>query len=83
MSNKDMPEPAERFHNLLDRGLSREKAERILNAEAGKGEIGLVGEPETYDDWTEDELFDRATVMGIEDRTGMSRAELIAAIREL
>ena len=43
------PEVRLRFESLLDHGLSREKAARILCAEAEDGE------PELFEDWTEDE----------------------------
>ena len=68
-----------RFQELLARGLSREKAQRIVNAEAAAE--SAISEPETYADWTDEELFARAGELGVEDRTGMSRDELIAAIR--
>lgn len=70
----------DRFQTLLDKGLSREKAARILNAEAA--DDAIIGEPEVYEDWSDDELFARAGELEIEDRQGMSRDELIAAIRQ-
>lgn len=63
-----------RFQDLLARGLSRDKAARILAAEAG-------GEPETYEDWTDEELMAHATGLAIEDAGTMTRAELIVALR--
>ncbi len=79
--NKSAPatERHSRFEELLSRGLSRTKAERILNAEAEAD--STVAEPETYADWSDEELFAQAGELGIEDRAGMSRDELIAAIR--
>lgn len=75
---RQAPTPQEeRFQSLLDRGLSREKAARIVNAEAGN----TVGEPENYEDWSDEELYRHAGELGIEDRFGMGRDELIAAIR--
>ena len=80
MSNND-PTPADdRFQWLLERGLSRDKAQRIVNAEARSGGPA-AGEPETYEDWTDEELYRHAGALGIEDRFGMGRDELIAAIR--
>lgn len=67
-----------RYQALLNRGMSRDKAQRILNAEMD-GET--ISEPETYDDWTDEELYVRAGELGIEDRAGMDREELIAALR--
>lgn len=71
-------EQALRFQALLDRGLSREKAERVLNAEAAGD--APISEPETYGDWTDEELHLHAAELGIEDRAALSRDELIAAI---
>lgn len=68
-----------RFQELLSRGLSREKAERVLNAEADAD--STIAEPETYADWSDEELFAHAGELGVEDRAGMNREELIAAIR--
>ena len=80
MSRND-PTPAEdRFQSLLERGLSPEKAARIINAEAPEGGPA-AGEPESYGDWTDEELYRHAGELGIEDRFGMGRDELIAAIR--
>ena len=67
-----------RFQSLLDRGLSREKAERVVNSESEGS--SAISEPETYADWTDEELYIRAGEIGIEDRAGMSRDELIAAL---
>jgi hypothetical protein len=80
MPRPDTSPADDRFQALLDRGLSREKAERIINAEAREGGP-VAGEPEVYEDWTDDELYRRAGELGIEDRYGMGRDELIAAIR--
>lgn len=68
-----------RFHSLRDQGLSREKAERIVTA-GDEAEV-IVTDPESYEDWTDDEIYAQAGALGIEDRYGMGRDELIAAIR--
>jgi hypothetical protein len=65
-----------RFHSLLARGLSPEKAARILAAETG------IGEPEAYEDWTDEELVAHAEQMGVAGHLDMTRAELIAALRD-
>lgn len=62
-----------RIEALLARGMSREKAARIVAAEAS-------GEPETYEDWADDDLFGYAADLEIPDSPGMTRAELIAAL---
>jgi hypothetical protein len=73
---KDTAQHESRFQALLDRGLSRDKAARILAAETD------IGEPETYDDWTDEELFARAEALGVEGHVDMNRAELIAALQD-
>jgi hypothetical protein len=73
---KDAAQHDNRFQALLDRGLSRDKAARILAPETD------IGEPETYDDWTDEELFARAEAVGVEGHLDMTRAELIAALRD-
>jgi hypothetical protein len=35
-----------------------------------------------YDDWTDEELFARAEAVGVEGHLDMTRAELIAALRD-
>lgn len=80
MTRNDLSPAEARFQSLLDRGLSREKAARIINAEGLEGGPA-AGEPETYEDWTDEELYQHAGELGIEDRFGMNREELIAAIR--
>lgn len=65
-----------RYQALLNRGMSPEKAARILAAEVAGGE------PETYEDWSDEELHGHADALGIGDRLEMTRAELIAAIRD-
>lgn len=80
-SNDSTPAEA-RFQSLLERGLSREKAARVVNAEAPDG-APASGEPESYSDWTDEELYRHAGELGIEDRFGMGRDELIAAIRAI
>jgi hypothetical protein len=64
----------QRLTQLLERGLGRDKAAREVAAEAG-------AEPELYADWTDEELYRHAGELGVEDRFGMGRDELIAAIR--
>jgi hypothetical protein len=74
--DKETAQREDRFQALLDRGISREKAARILAAETGEGE------PETYDDWSDDELVAHAEAMGVAGHISMTRAELIAALRD-
>lgn len=74
----------ETYEALRDDGASKEKAARIANAQAAEGEetIGRRGgKAGSYDDWTVDELQDRAKEIGIEGRSDMDKDELIDALR--
>lgn len=70
----------ERYEALRRQGASKEKAARIANSPASEtGRKG--GEAEDYEDWTKDELYDKAQEVGIEGRADMSKKELINALR--
>ncbi|WP_172299930.1 Rho termination factor N-terminal domain-containing protein [Pseudoruegeria sp. HB172150] len=71
------------YEELRDKGMSKEKAARISNAKANdemhpsrKG-----GKQPPYEDWTRDDLYDRAKEIGIKGRSGMTKKELITALR--
>lgn len=70
----------ERYEKLRKQGHSKEKAARIANTDASKtGKRG--GKSPPYEEWTKDELQDRAEEIGIEGRSDMDKAELIEALR--
>lgn len=74
----------ELYEELRDDGASKQKAARIANAAANSSreEIGRKGgEAGSYDDWTVDELQDRARELDIEGRSKMNKKELIDALR--
>ncbi|PWE31030.1 DUF7218 family protein [Pararhodobacter marinus] len=82
-----MPNPSlkdeDLYESLRDDGMSKEKAARISNAKANpdmhpskKG-----GKAPPYEDWTRDDLYDRAKEIGIDGRSAMSKDELIDALR--
>ncbi|WP_392465699.1 Rho termination factor N-terminal domain-containing protein [Arsenicicoccus cauae] len=86
---QDDPGPSVRdkelYETLRDEGNSKEKSARIANAAAAQGHstVGARGgEHGSYDDWTKDELLDRAREVGIEGRSSMNKDELIDALRE-
>jgi hypothetical protein len=74
----------ELYEELRKQGESKEKAARIANTAAaeGRSEVGRRGgRSEPYEEWTKDELEDRAREIGIEGRSEMTKDELIEALR--
>jgi general stress protein YciG len=74
----------ELYEELRKEGESKEKAARIANAAAaeGRSEVGRRGgKSEPYEEWTKDELEERAREIGIEGRSEMTKDELISALR--
>jgi len=74
----------ELYERLRDEGESKEKAARIANTAAreGRSEVGeRGGYAPAYEDWTKDELDERAREIGIEGRSEMDKDELIEALR--
>jgi hypothetical protein len=72
----------ERYEALRREGASKEKAARIANA-GDRSETGRKGgESDSYEEWTVDELRERAAEIGIEGRSEMSKDELIDALRD-
>jgi len=71
------------YEKLREKGNSKEKAARIANASAdpGRDPQKKGGEASAYEDWTKDDLYDRAREIGIEGRSKMSKGELIDALR--
>lgn len=68
----------DQYEALRDKGYSKEKAAGIANAD---GASRRGGEAEPYEEWTKDELYDRAQELDIEGRSDMTKAELIEALR--
>ena len=70
----------EQYEKLREQGESKEKAARIANTDRSKaGKRG--GSSNQYEDWSKDDLYDRAQEVGIEGRSDMSKKELINALR--
>lgn len=70
------------YEELRKSGESKEKAARIANARAtGQKPSKKGGKSPPYEDWTKDELYDRAAEIDIAGRSSMSKGELINALR--
>jgi hypothetical protein len=69
----------ERYEKLREQGESKEKAARIANTpreQAGR----RGGKAGAYEDWSVDQLRERAKEIGIEGRSEMNKRELIDAL---
>lgn len=70
----------ERYEALRNEGMSKKKAARIANTPPDQmGPRG--GSGASYEDWTREELYQKAREVGIEGRSDMSKEELIDALR--
>ena len=71
------------YDALRDKGYSKSKAAAIANAQANDNmapsEKG--GKAPPYEDWTKDDLMERARELEIEGRSTMNKDELIKALR--
>lgn len=69
----------ERYQALRATGMRKEKAARIANTPPD--EMRKRGAPGAYEEWSKDELYERARNVGIEGRSSMTKQELIGALR--
>jgi len=70
----------EQYEKLRKKGESKEKAARIANT--GRSKAGKRGRKSgSYEDWSKQDLQDRAKGIGIEGRFKMNKGELIDALR--
>ncbi len=70
----------EQYEALRREGASKEKAARIANSDRSRsGRRG--GESPSYEDWSKEDLEERAREIGIEGRSGMDKGELVDALR--
>lgn len=68
----------DQYEALREQGASKEKAARIANADNPGQKGGKAG---PYEQWTRDELYERAQDIGIEGRSDMNKGQLIRALR--
>ena len=81
--NRSLKKP-DLYEELRDEGASKEKAARISNAAAAEGTSAVGrrgGEAGSYDDWTVDELKERAKELDIEGYSDKNKHELIDLLR--
>ena len=70
----------EQYEALRRQGASKEKAARIANT--GRSQAGRRGgKSAAYEDWSKGDLYQRAREIGIDGRSGMSKGQLIDALR--
>ncbi|MDP9409969.1 MAG: Rho termination factor N-terminal domain-containing protein [Actinomycetota bacterium] len=70
----------EQYERLREKGESKEKAARIANT--GRSTAGKRGgESPSYEDWSKEDLQERAEEIGIEGRSKMNKGELVDALR--
>jgi hypothetical protein len=69
-----------RYEAMRREGMSKEKAARIANTPAEvAGRRG--GKSPPYEDWSRRDLYEKAKQVGISGRSGMSKQQLIDALR--
>lgn len=74
----------ETYEALREDGASKEKAARIANAQANDDQAPSEkgGKAPPYEEWTKDDLYERAQDIGIDGRSDMTKQELIDALRD-
>lgn len=68
------------YERLREQGASKEKAARIANT-GRRQSARRGGQSGSYDDWSKDDLQQRAREIGIDGRSSMSKGELVDALR--
>ena len=72
------------YDKLRQQGESKEKSARIANAAAarGRGSVGRKGgKSPSYDEWSKQDLLERAREIGIKGRSSMTKDQLVQALR--
>ncbi|GAA2066749.1 DUF7218 family protein [Williamsia deligens] len=85
--NDDQPQlkDPDLYEKLRDEGNSKEKAARISNAAANRGrsEVGHKGgKSPSYEEWTVDELKDRAKELDLHGYSDKNKDELVEMLRD-
>jgi hypothetical protein len=71
------------YEALRDKGYGKTKAARIANAQANDGMAPSKkgGKASAYEEWTKEDLMERARDLDVTGRSDMTKAELIEALR--
>jgi Rho termination factor, N-terminal domain len=70
----------EQYEKLRQKGESKQKAARIANT--GRSQAGKRGgKSGSYEDWSKQDLQERAKEVGIEGHSKMNKGELVDALR--
>lgn len=70
----------EQYEALRGKGMSKEKAARIANT--GRKKAGTRGgKSAKYEEWSKDDLYEKAKEVGIGGRSRMSKDQLINSLR--
>jgi hypothetical protein len=74
----------ETYRALRREGNSEEKSARIANAAAASSRAAVGrrgGKSPSYPEWTKADLLRRARELGVKGRSGMTKAQLVDALR--
>ena len=71
------------YETLREEGYSKSKSARISNAKANPSmhPSSKGGSHPPYEEWTKDQLYDRAQELEIDGRSTMTKGDLIEALR--
>ena len=70
----------EQYEALRRQGMSKEKAARIANTGRKKA-AKRGGKSAKYEEWSKEDLYDKAREVGIDGRSNMSKDQLIDSLR--
>lgn len=80
MPNQEMPsiKNEDQYKALRDKGYNKQTAARIANSDqSGQS----TDRPNAYEDWTKEQLYEKAAELDLEGRSDMDKPALIAALR--